>query len=105
MTPLDEQARALYGKLGAVSNYEWARQKDDVQLIAASLRQQWEDCANALEARMAPEGVSTDDMVWKFIEECRQRAKGGCQHEWGIDGAHSNEFCKKCFVTRAKGEA
>lgn len=22
--------------------------------------------------------------------------KGGA-HEWGIDGAHSNEYCKKCF--------
>lgn len=25
--------------------------------------------------------------------------KGGA-HEWGIDGAHSNEYCKKCFVSR-----
>lgn len=24
--------------------------------------------------------------------------KGG-EHEWGIDGAHSNEFCKKCFIS------
>ncbi len=24
--------------------------------------------------------------------------KGG-RHEWGIDGAHSNEFCKKCFIS------
>jgi hypothetical protein len=22
--------------------------------------------------------------------------KGG-NHEWGIDGAHNNEYCKKCF--------
>lgn len=28
-------------------------------------------------------------------------SKGG-DHEWGIDGAHSNEFCKKCFVGRPK---
>lgn len=24
--------------------------------------------------------------------------KGG-NHEWGIDGAHSNTFCKKCFTS------
>ena len=24
--------------------------------------------------------------------------KGG-NHKWGIDGAHSNEFCKKCFIS------
>ncbi len=24
--------------------------------------------------------------------------KGGIHHEWGIDGAHSNEYCKKCFT-------
>ena len=21
-------------------------------------------------------------------------------HEWGIDGAHSNVYCKKCFVSK-----
>lgn len=25
--------------------------------------------------------------------------KGG-EHKWGIDGAHSNEYCKKCFISR-----
>lgn len=30
-----------------------------------------------------------------------QCPKGGL-HEWGIDGAHSNEYCKKCFVARPK---
>lgn len=23
-----------------------------------------------------------------------------CDHVWGTDGQHSNEFCKKCFVTK-----
>lgn len=23
-----------------------------------------------------------------------------CEHVWGTDGAHSNEYCKKCFVSR-----
>ena len=23
-----------------------------------------------------------------------------CEHEWGIDGIHSNEYCKKCFITK-----
>lgn len=25
--------------------------------------------------------------------------KGGA-HQWGTDGQHSNEFCKKCFATK-----
>ena len=23
-----------------------------------------------------------------------------CKHEWGIDGVHSNEYCKKCFISK-----
>lgn len=29
--------------------------------------------------------------------------KGG-SHVWGIDGAHNNEYCKKCFMARPKDE-
>ena len=24
----------------------------------------------------------------------------GCTHVWGTDGQHSNEYCKKCFVSK-----
>ena len=27
--------------------------------------------------------------------------KGGA-HDWGIDGAHSNQFCKKCFADKPR---
>lgn len=30
-------------------------------------------------------------------------SKGG-RHKWGIDGAHSNEYCKKCFVDKPAPE-
>ena len=37
-------------------------------------------------------------------EEKKRIALGGCpkggRHKWGIDGAHSNEYCKKCFVDK-----
>ena len=23
-----------------------------------------------------------------------------CQHNWGTDGQHSNEFCKKCYISK-----
>lgn len=23
-----------------------------------------------------------------------------CNHEWGIDGMHQNEYCKKCFISK-----
>ncbi len=40
----------------------------------------------------------------KFIEHAKAQAgQEGCHHEWGTDGAHSNEFCKKCFQNKAKG--
>jgi len=26
--------------------------------------------------------------------------KDGKPHKWGIDGMHTNEFCKKCFMSR-----
>lgn len=26
-----------------------------------------------------------------------------CDHVWGIDGQHSNEYCKKCFIAKPKG--
>ena len=29
--------------------------------------------------------------------------KGG-EHKWGIDGQHSNEYCKKCFKDKPKGD-
>ncbi len=32
-----------------------------------------------------------------------QCPRGG-RHDWGIDGAHSNRFCKKCFADQWKGE-
>jgi len=25
-----------------------------------------------------------------------------CDHEWGTDGAHTNVFCKKCFMDKPK---
>jgi len=27
-------------------------------------------------------------------------AESRCEHEWGIDGVHQNEYCKKCFTNR-----
>ena len=27
-----------------------------------------------------------------------------CKHEWGIDGAHNNENCKKCFKDKEVGD-
>ena len=41
-----------------------------------------------------------------MLQEVVAKAKGyrilDCDHQWGIDGAHSNEYCKRCFVSRPK---
>ena len=44
------------------------------------------------------------DQLEKLVGEISEKStvrggpcpKGG-NHEWGIDGMHSNQFCKKCF--------
>lgn len=36
----------------------------------------------------------------KYADEC----VAGGKHEWGIDGVHSNEYCKKCFMSKPKRE-
>ncbi len=36
-------------------------------------------------------------------DDCEPR--GQCSHEWGTDGLHSNEYCKKCFIPKPKGIA
>ena len=28
------------------------------------------------------------------------RLKKPCDHVWGTDGLHQNEFCKKCFIPK-----
>lgn len=43
------------------------------------------DAVRALEQALGPE-----------VEFC---SKGG-EHVWGTDGQHSNEFCKRCFVSK-----
>jgi hypothetical protein len=30
--------------------------------------------------------------------------KAICEHEWKIDGAHSNEYCGKCYIPKPSGE-
>lgn len=49
-----------------------------------------------------------DELIRAIIEAMdRWRETGsippcptGGAHEWGIDGAHSNEYCKKCFRSK-----
>ena len=39
----------------------------------------------------------------KALLKLRQiRCPKGGKHIWGIDGIHSNEFCKKCFNVMEK---
>ena len=45
------------------------------------------------------------DELQRHLTSRRSRAADSCakggKHEWGIDGMHSNEFCKKCFISAA----
>jgi len=30
----------------------------------------------------------------------RRMIVSDCEHEFGTDGIHSNEYCKKCFISK-----
>ena len=36
----------------------------------------------------------------KLIDEPKNECSKGGNHEWGIDGMHSNTYCKKCFIDK-----
>ena len=43
------------------------------------------------------------DRLYKLIYDLktvRQMIVSICDHVWGTDGMHSNEFCKKCFMSK-----
>lgn len=40
--------------------------------------------------------IRRKEIAWRLFQSC---PKGG-NHVWGTDGAHSNQFCKNCFVSR-----
>ena len=41
------------------------------------------------------EKLGRDEKIIKEITEITE-----CDHEWGIDGQHSNEYCKKCYINK-----
>lgn len=51
-------------------------------------------------------GLELQEYIWlleQLLQQTRQREvklRVVCQHRWGTDGMHSNEFCKKCFESR-----
>ena len=40
--------------------------------------------------------------MFKWNETIQKMEQEECEHEWGIDGVHQNEYCKKCFVDKPK---
>lgn len=54
-------------------------------------------------------GTQTMQAALDFMDDLRESDKpapaatgAACQHEWKIDGAHSNEYCGKCYVDKPK---
>lgn len=45
-----------------------------------------------------------DASIAELCPEIKKRWSVQCDHVWGIDGAHSNEYCKKCFIDKPKSE-
>jgi len=40
--------------------------------------------------------------MFGWNETIQKMQQEECDHEWGFDGAHQNEYCKKCFVDKPK---
>lgn len=36
------------------------------------------------------------------LKTVREMIVSKCDHVWGTDGMHSNEYCKKCFMSKPK---
>lgn len=47
--------------------------------------------------------VTMDIVMPEEYEKYLSCPKGG-EHEWGTDGMHQNEFCKKCFMNSPSEE-
>jgi len=79
-----------------------------VEWITAALLEErravWEEAAKLAENNFSYAATDGEKLALhqclRIAEKCRAQAKEGCRHEWGIDGMHSNEFCKKCFVSK-----
>ena len=83
----------------------------EIELIKewrAECEKRWTPFAtpNAMNRREAIIYTICADQLEKLVGEVSDKStvrggpcpKGG-NHEWGIDGMHSNQFCKKCFGT------
>lgn len=38
----------------------------------------------------------------RMLKVVRKMIVSKCDHVWGTDGMHSNEYCKKCFMSKPK---
>jgi len=36
----------------------------------------------------------------RMLKVVRKMIISKCEHVWGTDGMHSNEYCKKCFMPK-----
>lgn len=57
----------------------------------------------ALELTIAGNNKSWEELQRKNFLQPKPSSKNNpktCNHQWGIDGAHSNEYCKVCFIAK-----
>jgi hypothetical protein len=57
----------------------------------------------ALETYDVFEAPICADVAGKMLEWLAESGHLKCEHEWGIDGLHTNEYCKKCFKDKPSG--
>ena len=89
---MNKEKRAFYhGMLAALAVVKDHDQQVLFDEIVASA-----DVDELVAAAQADEQMEMSGLARYGYAPC---PKGGA-HEWGIDGQHSNEYCKKCFTTK-----
>jgi hypothetical protein len=103
--PITARARALLHKIDQERTCAYAYRLDTVeQALRQAVADEREDCAKVAENYSKGKVMTAMDGPYaaRFSKAIAQaiRQQGGCQHVWGIDGQHNNEYCKKCFVDK-----
>ena len=69
--------------------------QEDISLYIFVVNGRWSDEFDDLIEKM--QKFADDDQC--FGDDCKNDS-AQCEHEWGTDGQHQNEFCKKCYMSK-----
>jgi hypothetical protein len=78
--------KASLREIKAIKEQMWKARDETMRL--AFMLEKWPDRAGELFGTA------------KLLIDWQEGIENNCDHEWGTDGCHSNEYCKKCFISK-----